>query len=170
MCSFRKAFMSAVRFTDLRVATAFGPTDKSVGYYHSSASPTFAAKPWRETCWRGVAQRKGADTKLKAQNPKMCHYKFFRLVQIEVVLELHPHRDGSSIFPGRDELNFPCCGDCLFGKSIGKTPNYRKMLYLSVGGKDRPQDHCPVDAVLARTFCVLRFRLFDDAGPFGDFL
>jgi len=36
---------SAVRFTDSLITTSRDPTDESVGYFHSSASPTFAAKP-----------------------------------------------------------------------------------------------------------------------------
>jgi hypothetical protein len=38
------AFNSAVRFTDLLTVASGSPTDKSVGYYHSRASPTLSAK------------------------------------------------------------------------------------------------------------------------------
>jgi len=38
-------FRSAVRFTDCLSTTSLDPTDQSVGYCHSSASPTFPAKP-----------------------------------------------------------------------------------------------------------------------------
>jgi len=37
-------------------ALASTPTDKSVGYYHSSASPTFAAKPAPTRLGPGSAQ------------------------------------------------------------------------------------------------------------------
>ena len=36
---------SVVRFTDSPIDSSSKPTDKSVGYYHSSAAPAFEAKP-----------------------------------------------------------------------------------------------------------------------------
>ena len=78
---------------------------------------------------------------------------------VEVILKLHPHRNGFPIFRSRNELDSTSCLYGNFCQSSRNRLQHEYMLDASVLGKDCFQNNQSMNMVAVRFACVVRSRM-----------
>src|SRR5258705_13738798 len=66
----------------------------------------------------------------KSQPHCLCNFQKFESIEIEVVLELHPHRDLVSVLSCWNKVNLAGRGDCSLSKSVRKNRNAADVCHL----------------------------------------
>src|SRR5260370_13166291 len=84
-------------------------------------------------------------------------------MQIEVVLQLHVHRNGLAVTGCGHKSDLPRCGDRFLSQAALKRLHCANVCYLAGARKHYAQDNGSRNVVLARLFRVLRFRLEEHA-------
>src|SRR5260370_18836517 len=84
-------------------------------------------------------------------------------MQIEVVLQLHVHRNGLAVAGRRHKADLPRCGDRFLSQAALKRLHCANVCYLAGARKHYAQDNGSRNVVLARLFRVLRFRFEEHA-------
>src|ERR1041384_727082 len=83
----------------------------------------------------------------------------FSFVEIEVVFELHPHRDLMSVLGCRHKLDLARRSNRSLSQTVRKSRNSPDIRYRSIRREHALQHDRSRNLVLARVFSVLRLRL-----------
>src|SRR5258707_1361423 len=96
------------------------------------------------------------------RNPRTA-LSALHLVQVEVVLQLHVHRNRTTVFCRRHESDLSRGGNRLLSKTVRKFRHRDDVRNLTGCREDCLDDYRSRDLILARRFGVLRFWFFQDA-------
>src|SRR6184192_3817344 len=83
------------------------------------------------------------------------------LVEVEIVLQLHPHRHRLSVFHCRHESNGARSFDRSLSQSMWEFAYDMKICHFAVFREYGAQHYGSLNAELARAFCISRLRLFE---------
>ena len=81
------------------------------------------------------------------------------LVQIEVVLQLHPHGYRMAVLGRGNESDLLRCRNCPLSQSVRQARHGADVRDCAPRAEDRPQNHCSGNLVLTRSFRVGRLWL-----------